>query len=333
MSLASAAWTSGNSYHWVGSHPDVGFHQAEGIRLVMVASQGASDCVQQLVVSRVDGCLLIQDPVLNRAAEEGEVLPIKFVYNYGYQVTNEFGVHPDSDVTTVEDLRGGTIGVPTLAADTYRFAQNVFERLGIDPEEQEYVAVGQGATASNALYSGEVDALVSYDIEWAVHASQGFPVTVIPNPDFIAEVKGGPIVAVRAADVEERPDHIVRVLRSLVKSTLFSITNPEAALQLHWEMFPESKPPGELTDEDWEAQLSIMTARLPRVDPRNYDYIEKWGEFNEEGWVAYVENILGHDVPEDVDPADFYTNELIDEVNDFDEAEIIEFAEDFTYSE
>lgn len=333
FSLASSAFVAGLAWVWVGSHPDVGIYQDEGIDLQMVGSQGAPDCVQQLVAGRVDLCMLAQDPVLNRAAEEGDHLPITFIYNYTYKVTNELAVLPDSDVTSIEQLEGGTIGVNAIGHDTYNFAQRVFQAIGIDPDNQEYLAVGQGGPAVTALYNGDIDALVAYDIEWAIYDSLDMPVRVLPQPPAISEVRGGPILAVRTEDVEQRRDWLVRTMRSVAKSTLFAISNPEATLRLHWDMYPESRPQGELTDDVMAAQLAIVGARLPSIDPRNFDYVDNWGEFNADGWVAYVENILRHDVPGDVDPADFYTNDLIPEINDFDEAEIEEFARDFVYTE
>jgi NitT/TauT family transport system substrate-binding protein len=267
--------------------------------------------------------------VLNRAAEQGDKLPIKFVYNYTYKVTNEIGVKPGSPYSDIKDLEGKKIGVIALAHDTYNFAQRAFQAAGVDPTKQEYIAVGQGAPAITALYEGRVDALVAYDIEWAIYKSIDKPVEVLPQPAAIADVKGGPVIAVRSEDVENRADLVAHALRGFAKSTLFSITNPEATLKLHWQMYPESKPKEEITPEVLANQMAIVEARLPSIDKRNFDYIDKWGEFNSEGWVAYVENILRHKVPDDVDPADFYTNDLIDEINDFDEQAVIDKAEAF----
>ena len=329
FSLASANFVSGLAWVWVGSHDSVGFYQEENVNPTFVGSNGAADCTQSLVAKRVDVCMLIQDPVLNRAAETGDKLPVKFVYNYTYKVTNEIGVKPDSSAASIEDLAGKRIGVNALAHDTYNFAQRAFQAAGLDPDAQEYIAVGQGAPAITALYQNRVDALVAYDIEWAIYDSIGQPVKVLPQVPAIAEVKGGPILAVRAEDVENRRDLIVRFMRALAKSTLFSITNPAATLQLHWDMYPESRPKEEVTPEVMKGQLAIVSARLPAIDKRRFDYVDSWGEFNEEGWEAYVTNILRHDVPDDVDPKEFYTNELIPDINDFDEEEVIKKAEDF----
>ncbi|MCC7106352.1 MAG: ABC transporter substrate-binding protein [Chloroflexi bacterium] len=327
-SLASKAFVAGLAFIWVGSHPDVHFYQDENLDMEFVGANGAPECVQSLLAKQVDMCALVQDQVLLRAAD-GNKLPIKFVYDYTFKITNEFGVKPDSPIKEVKELAGKKIGVQGLGHDTFNYAKLVMTRLGLDPEKQEYIAIGQGAPAITALYNGQVDAMVAYDIEWTVYKSLGKPVRVLPQPDFIKEVKAGPIYAVRSEDVTSRPEVVGAVLRGLAKGTVFAMQNPEALLRIHWELYPESKPKGISDEEGFKQQIDVTKSRLPALDPTLAD-MKRWGEFNPAGWTAYVKNILGLD-PAKVNPADFYTNDLIPQANNFDEAAVRAMAKSFVY--
>jgi NitT/TauT family transport system substrate-binding protein len=328
FSLASPSFVSGLAFQWVGNHPKLRFYQSEGLEMKFVGVNGAPECVQHLLRKSVDSCVLVQDQIFLQAAQ-GNRLPITFPYEYTYKVTNEFGVKPDSPIQTIRDLKGKRIGVLSLAHDTYNYARLVLKGLGLDPDQQEYIAVGQGAQAVTYLYRGQIDAIVFYDIEWARMKSMGQPVRVLPQPDFIAAVKAGPVISTRSEDVQRRRDVVVHVFRGFLKSSLFAMENPEATLRMHWDLFPESKPKGVSEADALRTELSVMTARYPALD-KNLAGVKYWGEFNPEGWRNYVKNLLGLD-PTKVNPADFYTNDLVRDINNFDEQAHRKFAREFKY--
>lgn len=326
FSLASPSFVAGLAFMWAGDHPSLNFYKNEGIDMAWVGVNGAPECVQHVLRKTVDSCVLVQDQVFLQAAQ-GNRLPISFPYEYTYKVTNEFGVKPDSPIRTVRDLKGKRIGVLSLGHDTYNYARLVMQGLGLDPGQQEYLAVGQGAQAVTYLYQGQVDALVSYDIEWARMKAFGQPVRVLPQPDFIAAVKAGPVIATRSEDVQNRRHLVVGMLRGFLKSTLFAMENPEATLRMHWALHPESKPKGVPEAEAFKTELSIMTARYPALN-KDLAGVTHRGEFNPEGWRNYVKNLLGLD-PNKVNPTDFYTNGLVKDINNFDEQAFRKFAREF----
>lgn len=328
FAIANPNFLPGIAFMWVGDHPKLNFYKQENIEMGWKGVAGSTTCVQHLLRGQVDSCALVQDQVLLQAAE-GNKLPITFVYDYTYKITNEFAVKPDSPIKTVSDLKGKKVGILSLAHDTYKYGQLVFQRLGFKPNEVEFLATGLGPQAAELLYQGRVDALLLFDIVWPQFKFIGKPVRVLPQPDFIAEVKAGPIIAARSEDVKKRPDVIVRVFRAYNKSTIFSIENPEAALHIHFEMHPETLPKGLSYQQAFERTLPVVKARLPAVEKKLAD-VKYYGEFNPEGWRAYVKNVLGID-PNKVNPAEFYTNQFAKEINNFDEAAFRKWAREFKY--
>ena len=313
---ANPAFLPGIAFVWVGDHPSLNYYKQEGVEMSWHGSPGASACVQYLLQKQVDSCLLVQDQVLLQAAQ-GNRLPITFVYDYTYKITNQFAVLPDSPIKTIADLKGKKVGVTSLAHDTYMFGKLVFKGLGIDENEVQYVATGSGGQAAELLYTGQVDALLYYDIVWALFDTLNKPVRVLPQPDFVDAVKAGPVIAVRSEDVANRPDTIKHVFRAFLKSTLFTMENPEAAMHIHFDMHPETLLTGVSYEESFDRSLPQMKARLPALE-KDLAGVEYYGEFSPEGWQAYVTNILGLDLAK-VDPADFYTNDFAKNYNDFDQ--------------
>lgn len=326
--LANPNFLPGIAFIWVGDHPKLNFYKQEGIDMEWRGVAGATTCVQHLLRKQVDSCALIQDQVLLQAAE-GNKFPITFVYDYTYKITNEFAVKPDSPVKNVSDLKGKKVGILSLAHDTYKYGQLVFQRLGFKPNDVEFLATGLGPQAAELLYQERVDALLLFDIVWPQFKFIGKPVRVLPQPDFIAAVKAGPIIAARTEDVKNRPDVIVRTFRAHTKSMLFTIENPEAALHIHFEMHPETLPKGLSYEKAFAQTLPVVEARLPAVEKKLAD-VQYYGEFNPEGWKAYVTDVLGLDLKK-VNPADFYTNQFAKEINNFDEAGLRKWAREFKY--
>jgi NitT/TauT family transport system substrate-binding protein len=325
---ANPAFLPGIAFQWVGDYPALNFYKQEGIDVSWHGSQGATACIQFLLRKQVDSCVLAQDQVLLQAAQ-GNRLPLTFAYDYTYKITNQFAVKPNSPIKTIADLKGKKIGITSLAHDTYTFGKLVFKGLGIDENNVQFLVAGNGGQAAELLYSGQVDALLYYDIVWALFDTLKKPVRVLPQPDFVDEVKAGPVVVIRTEDIEKRPETVKHFFRAFVKSTLFTIENPEAAMHIHFAMHPETLLTGVSYKESYERSLPQMKARLPALE-KDLGGVQYYGEFNPNGWIAYVKNILGLD-PTKVNPADFYTNAFAKDYNDFDEGAFRKWSREYKF--
>ena len=82
-------------------------------------------------------------------------------------------------------------------------------------------------------------------------------------------------------------------------------------------MFPGSLPKGKTREQALKSYERIIRVRSPitKVDTAKG---EKWGQFDKDNLALYIKEYLRID-PKAVDFSKYYTNELVDAVNDFDE--------------
>jgi NitT/TauT family transport system substrate-binding protein len=111
----------------------------------------------------------------------------------------------------------------------------------------------------------------------------------------------------------------VGVARGLAKGTIFMLANPEMAIKIHWQQYPQTKPQGVDETTALKGALHIVESRLDkmRLDQAK---AQKWGAYEESEWQTYA-RLLDLDSAR-INWSRVYTNELIDEVNRFDAASI-----------
>ena len=114
--------------------------------------------------------------------------------------------------------------------------------------------------------------------------------------------------------------------RAIAKGTNFALENPEAGAKLFLKMFPEAGVPSKSADENVRDVQLVVARRMPlwkSSDPA----ATKWGSISEQEWRDEVAFLDLTDKITDV--AQFFTNELIDEINAFDAEPIKQQARDY----
>jgi ABC-type nitrate/sulfonate/bicarbonate transport system permease component len=142
--------------------------------------------------------------------------------------------------------------------------------------------------------------------------------------EIFREVLIGASAAVSRASLKDpaKRDAIIRFLRVWSKAIVFAKTNPEAAVKTDYAMFPELKP---RNLSDAEAVRQGVQAQAAVIPDYSAPHGGKWGQFPDKVLSTYAD-FLGIKVP---DADSLYTNELIDAVNDFDAAAVVQKAKDF----
>lgn len=104
--------------------------------------------------------------------------------------------------------------------------------------------------------------------------------------------------------------------RSVAKASLFLQTNPEAGARAFLKMYPETAPRGASSEEAVKAILQSISRRIKLYSPPYPN--TKMGSINEQEFRTEAE--MNDFAIKDYKLA--YTNELIDEINNFDAAKI-----------
>jgi len=307
----------------------LGYYAEEGLTVEVIPLGSNQAAMTALAQGRVDFSVGVPSFQLPLAAQ-GETMPMINFYEYTYPFKWAVAVRPDSDVQSLQDLRGKTVGVANLGTTDFPVGQALFELANIDPDEEvEWLAVGEGVTAGQALQAGNIDALVYYDTGFGQIEAVGIEMRYLPLPEGTPKV-GGLYVAATPKMLEEHPDWATGVARAIAKASLFIETNPEAAAHVFLQMYPEAATRSATLAEQIEAVAVPIRKRMPLY--RSYDpTITRWGDIQAQEWQDEI-SFLGLE-GQIADVSKFYTTELIDEINQFDESEIVEDAENYEIPE
>ena len=110
--------------------------------------------------------------------------------------------------------------------------------------------------------------------------------------------------------------------RGYAMGTVFAMANPEAAVKILYEVYPQTRPSGKTEEVAIRDDVKTLLARAEhwRLEAGG---VKRWGESSIKDFDAYIDFLLKWNVIKDKVPGtELVTNELIDEVNRFDAAKI-----------
>jgi NitT/TauT family transport system substrate-binding protein len=143
----------------------------------------------------------------------------------------------DSEITSIDQLKGKTIGVPTqLGSPPFMFASRVLAAKGIDPrpesKEVNWV-VYQPAELGKALTDGKIDALATSDPMGTIWLGQKIVKTLADQAEdkpYKDEYCCATVVCGKFA--RERPEAAAKVTRAMLKGARWVHENPKAAAEM-----------------------------------------------------------------------------------------------------
>ncbi len=297
----------------------LGYWKEEGLDVTVTSVEGSAAGMQQLAAGNLQVVSLgPEEIVIGR--EKG--VKIKGFYVQARETIYRLVVPADSPLQKVADLRGKTIGVPSLASGSVPFAKALVASVGIDPEKDvKILAVGVGAPGRLALQQKAVDCLALWDTLQASIENSGMPLRLLDLP-MVHEMLGQTL-ATRDDQVTENAAMLVGFARGVAKATVFGLANPEAAVRIHWKMYPETKPQTGDEAKALKDALNVFNARfmLQRVDNRPDP---RFGIGTPAQWEKLKSIFKDQKFIEGTVPAaDLYSAALVDQINKFDRAAIV----------
>ena len=184
------------------------------------------------------------------------------------------------------------------------------------------IAVGSGQQAATAVTSKQVDALVAADVEVAAQQAAKVPLRILEQPASIKDAGVAYAFVFQRPWYEANKDTAVEMLQGMIKSIILMLENPEAAVRISYHMHPEAIPAGVSFETALQQGIATTKIRAEAVSKTAMGY-KRWCEFSKEAWANYM-SMLG--IEGKVDPSKFYTDEIVDRVNDFDEPRFREWA-------
>lgn len=303
----------------------LGYYEAEGLRFELgtMGATGTGPIIQGLSQGRFEFGTVDATTLLSLHVQ-GEDVPLKAFYVYTQEHPEVMAVPDGSPVKSYLDLKGKKVGVRSI--DRARYARAILFTAGVDPESVTYVPVGIGSGPAIALRRDEVQALSLFDIDMARVESLGMKLRYLPLPEEWKKIQG-PLVITSEKMIKEHPQRVIGFGRAVAKGTLFTLLNPEAGVKIFYKMFPEALPKGKTREESIKDTLFILNARLPKLGIQDRK-VRKWGYVEPESWRLSAE-LLGYRGKVRKPFAEFFTNQFIDAINQFDQQSITNQAKSF----
>ena len=300
----------------------MGWFREDGIEVTVVPLAGSQACIQSVATGAITFALA---DVPSLAAAHSQGLRAKIYYT-AYQGNHfRLAVPANSSIQKVSDLKGKTIGVISMASGVL-FAKGAVARAGLDPEKDiKIVVAGEGAQTAAMVRNKQVDALSQFDTQYAMVENAGIKLRLLDSGE-IDHYPGSGLLALEGT-LRTRRKEAVAVARGYAMGTIFAINNPEAAVRILYEVFPQAKPTGKDENTAIKDDIKVLQARAANWRLENAG-VKRWGESSEARCAQYLDFLLkSRVIQQRIAVQDLITNEFIDEINRFDFNRVVDDAQ------
>lgn len=304
-----------------------GFFADNGISVELQWPGGSSDVLQQMATGRVQIGAPTPEAVL---AAEAKGQDVEMIYNWTRAPVQWLAVDKGSAITSFKDLEGKKVGVANLASGAKLLCEAAVRDAGGDPSKIDFVATGTGVAANDALKQGRVDALMLWDTEYTKMEQAGSQLQYLKS-----EAYGdlfSTTFAAQAEWVRSNPELVKGFGKAWAEATVWATENPEAAVEMMWKRYPQTKISDDpkLLDKHVELfegrNVSAMTG-----DPIESKTLGQYPPKSIDTWLDFARQAKITSSPLKADA--LYTNDFVEAYNDFDEQAVKKSASEYTSDE
>jgi len=294
---------------------ELGYFKEEGISVRAVDFGAAGTLLPQVAAGRVTVGFPNAEPVILSHDAGKTPLPVKFFYNVIRRNVWEFSVLASSNIHTLRDLKGKTIGIFSFAVGSLPITKAILANAGLSPSDYTLVPVGLGAASYLALQTGKIDALNLFDVSDDEMTALGTKVRILPEPPQYSGLLANGFIA--SDDMlKNDPDTLVKFARAITKAQVVCQVLRRACIRVMFRSAPQTKP----SNLDGEAAVQyteyIGTRRATTMIARRGHY----GEYDPAVWNNFITALhAGGELSTTAIPIDqLFTNALIPKINAFD---------------
>jgi NitT/TauT family transport system substrate-binding protein len=300
----------------------MGWFAQGGIKVELVPIGGSTDCVKLVATRELPYSFPSVEPL---AIIRQQGVKAKIFYTAYQESIYGIAVPQSSGITKITDLKGKTIGVISMSSAGVVVARALAANAGLDPDQDIHLVVaGEGAQTVALLRTGQIDALSQYDTQYAVIENAGIKLRQLSAGEIEKFPSNGFIALEETLQTNRK--QAVALAQGFAKGSVFAMANPEAAIHILWQIFPETKPTGVDDATALHDAVKTLEARIAKMKLENSG-VSKWGESSEKNYSAYIDFMQKWGVTKEKVPANqLITNDLINEINNFSQAEVIATA-------
>ncbi|MGQ0655567.1 MAG: ABC transporter substrate-binding protein [Betaproteobacteria bacterium] len=227
-------------YPWLTLPLSLDYWRQEGYEVEVLPVGASLQALQQMVAGNAEFAQLNSSVVIQANVVNG--IPARVVMNNGV-IDWSLSVLENGPIKTVQDLKGKTVGVFSLATGGIAFMKSYLRQNGMDPDKDiNLVAVGLGAPPIEALRNNKVQALLFWASAQATFENAGLKLRYLYGsdwrsfPDFT--------FSTLQKTIDSDPAMVESIARGAAKASVFVFANPDCARRIHWQRFPSTKPSG-----------------------------------------------------------------------------------------
>ena len=307
---------------------ELGYFAEEGLAVKMQDFQGAAIVIPQVGTKSILIGSGGGDPLVVSTASGRAPMPVKFFYNQQRSYAWEFVVPDASPIKSIADLKGKTVGVGSLSNSHMPVTRLIMKENGLKlTEDYKLMAISIGGPAFKALMDGQVNAYNTWTANIASFEASGNKMRRLPiDPRFHDLFTVGYFA--HEDTIKQNPELLAGFGRAISKGAMVCEINAEWCVKTFWKHYPNLKPREGDEAENIRKQATVIKAGLvsqmdfPAGKPRRF------GEYPDGAWKNFIDILHeGGEIPNNkIDPDKFYTNELVDKMNQFDPAAVTKHA-------
>lgn len=230
----------------------LGYYEEAGVEVEFNHHAVGADQFGALVSGQEDLLMASGDEVMQVRAKDVPVVYVAEVYRE-YPVA--LIVPADSDIQTIADIAGKTVGVPGEYGANWIGLLALLDSAGLTRDDISVESIG--FTQASALLAGHVDAVMGYVNNEPIQIqAEGMPVRTFAVGEVSSLVANGLVVTDEYLD--ENSDTVRAMVEATLRGVQYAIDNPEETVEIAKDYVPT------LTDEEQEqSALEVLQATLP----------------------------------------------------------------------
>ena len=294
----------------------LGYWKAEGLDVTVQGGITGDAQAVQLIDAGQGTTAVVAPSSLMSAREKG--LDLVGVYVYIRLALNSIFVKSDSPITSIAQLNGKTIGTYAPAGGPFEEGKFIISENGGDFNSVKIVNIGFDQSTVKQINDGAVAAYIVTEPDF--FTAQGLQLRKLP--DKTEATRFGFMYVFKRDYVQKNPAQVIAMVRGIAKATEFALANPTAAIKLHWQTYPATKPTGL---DDAAAIQGALTSVSGRYAKYKVPTGEKYGVLPNmaDRWTVMVNLAQGAGtITKPSSFADGFTDQFITEINKFDAAAV-----------
>lgn len=214
-----------------------GFFEDDKLSVEIRYTANAPTATQIVAAGNADVGMMTNEPIIMGYAKG---VRAKMFFAHQGPLNYYVGIPEASPTKTIADLKGKNIGVSNLGSAAVPVLRSMMRTVGAEADrDYTLVPVGVLDQALAALRTNRVAAVAMWESQFAAFHRIGFPMRYLRHPT-LADFGNTGLFASEQT-INNRPEALCSLGRSVLKAMIFTRENPTAALHIYWGVNPAAR--------------------------------------------------------------------------------------------